>query len=221
MPLLTANVEGLKSHSFMVNTFGLDSTLTNDERKYRVWLIHCLVKAARHYNSARNTILMQIEEAKRSPEEMQQGRALPILDFAEYIEDSLSSTFRAAMCARQLVSEVPSLALFCEANSDAIGKLQKLRNQHDHMHTQIASGQVGSGPIILSLDKDGDAVRFRDCRLSFVMLHSLIQGLYEALVALYPQFDASSAPQPQGVLSISMTVSASWVDADGNEEKIF
>jgi hypothetical protein len=220
MPPLTINVEGLKGHSFLIHTFGLDKTLTVEQRGWHVWLIHCLVKAARHYNAARNTILMQLDEAKRSSEDMRQGRSLPILDFAEYMEDSVSSIFRASMCARLLVGEVASLSLFCETNKDAIDRLLKLRNQHDHMHTQIAAGQVGSGPIVLSLDEDGDTLRFRNCRFPLVMLHSLIQGLYGALVALYPQFDENSAPQPQGTFGISMSMSVSCIDADGNERGI-
>ncbi|MCC7600772.1 hypothetical protein IGS61_25000 [Janthinobacterium sp. FW305-129] len=214
MPPLTGNIEGLRDHVFMIGVF-IPDQISVEERKWKSWVMHCLLKAGRHYNSARDTIIQQIEEARRSPAELSQGRALPILDFAEHMEDCMSSAFRASMCMRQLSKSVPAFDNFCKEFAEVIDRLLKLRNQYDHMHTQIASGQVGSGPIVLALDDDGNAMRFRDIRFPLIAMHGLIEGLYIAMTKLYPKFDPLSTAQALGPITISITASITVTDAAG------
>jgi hypothetical protein len=203
MPPLKANIEGLRTHAIMVGVF-IPDELTVEERGWRSWVMHCLLKAARHYNAARETIIMQINEANRSSVRVSQGRSLPILDFAEHMEDCMSSTYRASMCMRQLAKCVPAFDRFSKDHTEVLDRLIKLRNQHDHMHTQIASGQVGSGPILLSLGEDGKSMCFRNIKFPLVAMHELIEGLYAAMTTLYPQFDPASLAEGPGPITISV-----------------
>jgi hypothetical protein len=119
------------------------------------------------------------------------------------------------MCARKVASSVDSFGAFCRDYADAIEELRGLRNQHEHMHTQIASGEIGKGPIFLSIADEGDSMRFRDVKMHFTSVHGLIEGLYRALLPLFPNFDGESAPEPKGVLTLTISATA---EVNRNEE---
>lgn len=206
MPPLTCNTEGLRKHSFLL-VFIKEDHINDVQRRWRAWLLHCLVAAARHYDKARQTILMQLD-AKKS---LSNASVFHIMDFAEHMEDCMASVFRACMCARKVASSADSFDAFCQNHKEAIDQLQKLRNQHEHMHTQIVSGEVGKGPIFLCLADEGDAMQFRDIRMPLASLHALIEGLYKSLVPLFPKFDGRSPPEPKGVLSLSISATTEMI----------
>lgn len=118
----------------------------------------------------------------------------------------MSSTYRVSMCIRQLATCVPAFDQFCKGHTRVLDRLLKLRNQHDHMHIQIASDQVGSGPILLSLGEDGNTMCFRDIKFPLIHMNELIECLYKTIATLYPRFDPASTPKALGPLTISMTV---------------
>jgi len=201
MPPLSCNTEGLRGHSHL-QMFLPEPHLDDVQRRWRAWLLHALVSAARHYNQARDTILMQLDARTLHPN----SSVFYILDFSEYMENCISSVYRACMCAKSLVGAQEGFTQFYKACEGYIDQLRKLRNQHEHMYTQIVSGEVGSGPILLSLDDGGATMRFRDVKMPLNSLHTLIEGLYQALVTMFPNWDSTSAPEQKGVLQLSMRV---------------
>jgi hypothetical protein len=205
MPPLSCNVEGLNLHSLAQTILFPDNETFSAKKKWRAWLVHCRLKGARHYNAAREVILRQLAEATRPSEQLAAGRQLHIFDFPEQMDDCMTSVFKVAMCLERLIDSEKSFDRFCAANKDAIESLRQFRDQHGHMHTQISSGEVGNGPIILSISDDGNSIRFRDKRMSFAMMHALIQDMYSALASLFPGFDALSAPQASSPTTISIT----------------
>jgi hypothetical protein len=205
MPPLSCNVEGLRVHSFAQTMFFPDKETSVGKKKWRAWLVHCLVKSARHYDAAREIILRQLAEATRPADQLAAGRQLHIFDFPEQMEDCITSVFKAAMCLEKLAVSEGSFGRFCAANKADIESLRQFRNLHEHMHMQITNGEVGNGPIILSISEDGNSVRFRDKWMSFAVTHALIQDMYSALASLFPDFDASSAPQSASPTTISIT----------------
>lgn len=88
--------------------------------------------------------------------------------------------------------------------------LKKMRNQQEHMHTQIAAGQTGQGPIYVTVAEDGEGMRLRDLSMSFSALHQLINATYLEISALFPNHNvrspAGQAAIPTFGISGSITV---------------
>lgn len=95
MEPLNQNIEGLRTHALAVAMFLPETGISAEARRWRSWLVHHLLKTARHYNEARHLIMAQIAESKRSAAEMMEGRYLPILDFALAMEDCITSLDKA------------------------------------------------------------------------------------------------------------------------------
>ncbi|EHF4995455.1 hypothetical protein B7O32_001825 [Enterobacter hormaechei] len=214
MPPLHQNIEGLRSHAMLISIFMPEPDVSVEKRKWRSWLVHCLVKTARHYNDARSLILAQISEGQRSSAEMAKGRLLPVFDFAFAMEDCITSLEKAVACIRALSDkgEMPSafvLALYNERQS-----LNDFRRQQEHMHSQIAAGQTGDGPILVTLSDDGDGMRLRGLTMSFVALFKLIDAIYRDIATFFPAHDIQSPPSPGGVPQISMSMTIEVVQGE-------
>lgn len=211
MPPLNLNIEGLRSHAMLMTLFMPESNVSIEKRKWRSWLVHCLVKTARHYDEARSLILAQINEGKRSSSEIEKGRQFPMFDFPFAMEDCITSLEKAVVCIKALANkgEVPSayvLALNEERQS-----LNAFRRQQEHMHSQIAAGQTGDGPILVALSHDGDGMRLRDLTMSFSALFRLIDAIYRDVSTFFPSHDPHSPAKPQGVPQISLSMSVEVV----------
>lgn len=208
MPPLSQNIEGLRTHSLLVNTFIPDPEVSDEMRKWRSWLIHCLVKTARHYEEARSTIQAQIDEASRTSAEMAKGRGLPILDFAFAMEDCITSLEKAVVCMNALEKQGAMPGARLHAMRFEREALNALRRQQEHMHLQVAGGQTGEGPIFVTVSEDGEGMRFRKLSMSFIALCGLIDAVYRDISALYPKHAVDSPPTRGGapVLSITATM---------------
>lgn len=205
MEPLNQNIEGLRTHALLVGMFLLEPEISAEARRWRSWLVHCLLKAARHYNEARDLILAEIAEGERSTAEMMKGRLLPILDFALAMEDCITSLDKVVVCINELekkgaMSGGRVMALEAERTT-----LKRLRNQQEHMHVQIAAGQTGEGPIYVTVADDDEGMRFRDLSMSFRALHRLIDAAYKDIAVLLPGHDANSPPGQAGRPTLSMS----------------
>jgi len=203
---LDMNIEGLRSHSMLVSLFAAEPEISEEARKWRSWLIHCLVKTARHYNEARKLVLSQIEERNRTREEMEGGRLLPILDFPFAMEDCITSLEKLIVCMSTLVDKekLPAGAISTLKNERKL--LNKFRGQQEHMHNQIANGEVGSGPIFLMVSDDGNSIRYRSLSMSFQEIYQLIEAAYRDISALFPNHDSTSAEKEAGSIRIGITM---------------
>ena len=206
MPPLHLNIEGLRSHALLVSIFMPEPEVSVEKRKWRSWLVHCLVKTARHYNDARSLILAQVDEGNRSSSDMAEGRLLPLLDFAFAMEDCITSLEKAIACIQGLAkkAEMPS-ATVLELN-DERQSLNAFRRQQEHMHSQIAAGQTGDGPILVTLSDDGEGMKLRSLTMSFTALFRLIDATYRDVSALFPTHDIRSPPSLGGTPQLSMSV---------------
>lgn len=202
MPAFSRNVEGLRNHS-LVLMFVREDIGTNT-RRWREWLVHVLLKATRHYASSRELLLQQLAEKHRPAAQIQQGRQLPILDFSLEMEDCITSLYKAIHCVRGLGKILPAFAQANAVLAEEKAAICEVRNQQEHMQGQIASGQVGDGPIKISFDASGEVLRFRDLKLPVVFVHSVLDHLFEVVASLFPNFNPQSAPQAGGTLQISI-----------------
>lgn len=201
---LERDFEGLRAHALLISMFVPEPDLSAESRKWRSWLVHCLLKAARHYSEARNLILAQIDEGKRSTAEMSQGRLLPILDFALAMEDCVTSLEKVVVCINALESKGQMSGGRVMGLKAERAALKSLRNQQEHFHVDVAKGQTGQGPIFVTVDGDGEGMSLRKLRMSFEGLHRLIDASYLDISALFPNY-VGALPGQGGVLSLSMS----------------
>ena len=205
MPPLDQDSDGLRMHAFLENAFGITPNLTPAQRKWRSWLVHCLVKTVRHYDEARELILAQIIESTRSPEELAKGRLLPLIDFSLEMEDCITSLDKAITCTQALAKKNSLSATAVAELDNEVKTLKCFRNTQEHMHLKIASGETGNGPIVVAVADDGNSMKLLKITMSFTSVYRLVDALYRDVSQFFPNFIASMPKAQGGTLQISIT----------------
>jgi len=198
----------------LVSIFMPEPDVSVEKRKWRSWLVHCLVKTARHYNEARSLILAQINEGNRSSAEMAKGRQLPMFDFPFAMEDCITSLEKAVACIRALASKGEVQSAYVLALDDEMQSLNAFRRQQEHMHSQIAAGQTGDGPILVALSDDSNGMRLRGLTMSFSALFRLIDATYRDVATFFPAHDIQSPASQGGTPQISMSVTVEVIQGE-------
>ena len=210
IPDLLGNIEGLKRHSFLC-VFLPEPTLSQNDRKLRAWLLHTIASASRHYSKARELVELQ----DNSDQQRDGGAIFHILDVSEQIEGCISATFRACMAIAR-IKNLPEAIAFSANTQKSLESLRSIRNQFDHMHTQIISGETGNGPISITFGDEGKSIQFRKIKMDTVGLQNLIDGAYTVVASLYPNFDKNSPKEAGGPIKLSISASITVTDANGN-----
>lgn len=203
-PELSCNSEGLAQHQFLL-TFGGNSEIDAIKYRWRSWLVHCIQKSVRHYNEARETAIQQ--QRAMLPQERQRNPStayFPILNFSLAMEDCITSLFKAGTCMRSLAANEPAFSVYSEIYKTHFAKLKKIRDQQEHLFTQITSGQTGVGPIKIKLNSNGE-IEFRNLRMHTQELFDLINGTFTAIASLFPHFNPNSEAVQPGVMGITLT----------------
>jgi hypothetical protein len=200
MPHITWNIEGLRTHSVAKNMFGFGAPSVV-ERRWMGWLVYRLVNAARHYNEARQCVLLQVNAARNASNSV----SFPIFDFAFAMEDCITSLEKAIVCLNLLARDNLVFASFPTALPVERQQLNSVRRQQEHMQQQLPSGQTGNGSILLTLDEGGTHIRLRDLRMPVASVHALIGEVFRCLCLTHQDFDSGSAAQPAGTLQLTMT----------------
>ena len=214
IPDLVGNIEGLKRHSFTC-VFVSEPALSPDDRKLRAWLLHTIASASRHYTRARELVELQ----DNADQTRDGGAVFHILDVSEHIEDCLTATYRACMAIRRL-EYCHEAQEFSNSYQDAIEKLRSIRNQFDHMHSQVTAAETGSGPISMVFGDEGKSIKFRRLSMETTSLHALIDGAYRVVASFFPAFNVSSKKETGGPIKMTMTASITVIDANGNKTEI-
>ncbi|MGR7922788.1 hypothetical protein ACU6RQ_17100 [Zobellella denitrificans] len=210
IPELSGNIEGLKRHSFMC-VFVPEPSLSSDDRRIRAWLLHTVASASRHYARARELV-----ELQDNVNQLRDGSTIfHILDVSEQIEDCVTATYRACMAIRRLESRREA-QIFSRDYKNLIEELRSIRNQFDHMHSQVTAAETGGGPISIVFGDEGKSIKFRKLSMSTLSLHALIDGAYRVVASLYPAFDVNSTKEAGGPIRLTITTSITVTDADGN-----
>jgi hypothetical protein len=198
---LTKNFEGLRTHN-QLQVF-IPDDLSTDERRSRGWLVHAVHKAARHYTAARDLVLAQIRAGRG-----EDGSArFFIWDFSLEMEDCVATSYKAVKCAdllaRRKTGPVPgALELTPEGHS-----VIDMRNKLEHIFVEMGGGQTGTGPIVVTLDGDGDMLRIRDRQIPVEHVTKLLEDLFDAAAAMFPGFNPLSPPEKAGVPTLSIQTS--------------
>tara|TARA_R100001039_G_C1778482_1_gene66330 strand:- start:276 stop:650 length:375 start_codon:yes stop_codon:yes gene_type:complete len=109
---------------------------------------------------------------------------------------------------------------FSKSHEKSIEELRLIRNQFDHMHSQITSAEAGSGPISIVFGDEGKSIKFRRLSMETIRLHDLIDGAYRVVASLYPAFNVNSQKEAGGPSRLTITASATVTDANGNKTEI-
>ncbi|TAG71564.1 MAG: hypothetical protein EAZ24_13035 [Burkholderiales bacterium] len=196
------NVEGLKRHSLLLVMFVPEPAVSLKEVRLRSWLLHTLASAARQYIRARELVQLQ-EQAHQVADG---GAVLYLLDVSEQLEGCVMALNRVLSALGRMQSSDPQAKN--GSLDDAFERLKGLRNQFEHMHSQIVPGETGNGPISIVFSGEGKWIRFRDKRVETSKLCHLLHAAFLQVCALYPSFDSKSLPEPGGPpkLTISATI---------------
>lgn len=205
MPPLIQNIEGLRLHAMLLNTFIPEPDISEIKRKWRSWLVHCLVKTARHYDQARELIIAQLAEEQRTLSEAGRGRSLHIIDFPFEIEDCITSLEKIVLCINALAKKGDIQPTHLNSLKREAMSLKEFRNQQEHMHGQIAAGQTGSGPIFACLTDNSEGFRFRKLEIPFSVVFQLIDAVYKDISGLFPKFNSQSSPAKKGAPTFSLS----------------
>jgi hypothetical protein len=215
IPELSINIEGLRRFADL-SVFLPEPNLSAQERQLREWMRHTIVSATRHYREARELVAKQ-----ESADQVRDGGVIfYVFEVPGQLEGCVLSLHRICNALRRLSKSDLRASEFCQRFEAAIAKLGKLRNQFEHMDSQIVPGQNGSGPIVIVFEDEAECLRFRSFKMPTVELHSLIEGAFSVVAALYPQFDAASKPTPGGFAKLEMTFTARVINQDGSETLI-
>lgn len=194
---LTKNFEGLRRHNQLL-IFVPDS-LSTQERRLRTWLVHVVHKAARHYTAARDIVLADMHSSRLPDGSV----AFHMWDFCLEMEDCVATIHKGLKCAALLAGRGGGPgALEVTPEGKAVSAL---RNKLEHMHTDIAGGQSGSGPVVIVLDTPRENLCLRDLKVPVDYVPKLLENLFEATAAMFLQFDPASAPEGGGASVLSMT----------------
>jgi len=215
IPALNINNEGLKRHS-LLSIFVPEPTLSADDRKLRSWLLHTLTTAARHYTKARELVALQ-----DSADQVKDGGMIfYVFDVSEHIEGCVTAMYRLCMAIKRMSSAAIPVDEFCQEFEKYFSALCSIRNQFEHMHSQIVASETGSGPISIAFGDDGRSIRFRKLKMETAHLHILVEGAYKLISGMYPTFNVDSAPEPIGHAKLTMTATVTFIDENSDLQEL-
>jgi len=174
----------------LLHAWAADKGITNKEGLYRRNFVRLVDKAIKEYCEARNSILDQIEEAKRPVEEMtKNGRILYIFGFADHFENCINALCRLLKQLEVIKSDSTSWSISrqvrrsIEAHSRSI---PDIRNAAEHMEGDIREDKISDKPVMLSIGDSGDKavlgeheIKFADVAMVLRGLHRIARDLFE------------------------------------------
>lgn len=213
IPEIDFGIGELRKHSLLC-VFIAEDGVSESERKIRAWLLHAVFSATKHYAKVREFVVLQ----NNADQARDGGLVLHLLDVSEHLEDCVTGTYRACMAVRRMSENNEACSLFIENNHHAFARLGKVRNQFEHMHSQIVSGETGKGPISVTLSDHGNYLQFRKLKMAVASLFDLLKGLFHVVASMYPGFDVQSKPQAQDSGPMKLRASLS-IDVEQKSEQ--
>lgn len=173
--------------------------LSRKEELYRRNFVRLVDKAIKEYREARNTIIFQIEEAKRPVEEMtREGRIIYIFGFTDHFENCINALSRLLKQLDSIKSEsgrwkvTRQVRRSIEAHARSI---PNIRNSAEHMAERIQKDELQERqPVMLSIGGNGDKAVLSEYEIKFDEVASAIRGLHKVALDL---LDVKSSNQYQ------------------------
>lgn len=164
-----------------------DKDMSTNAILYRTNFVRLIDKAIREYKSARELVIAQTKESKRSTEEMMNGRYLYIIRFPDYMETCINALSRLyklliAIGNEKKSPQIPrSVRRLLLSQNDSVNNI---RNSIEHMDKEIQSSSIAGGkPMALSINDTNDGILISGFGISFQDLAIVLKNMNE--VAFY------------------------------------
>ena len=159
-------------------------------------------KAMAEYAKARVALIDQIDQCRRTPDEMARtGRLISMFAFVDHMENCLNASRRLLASLDRLKNEqsVRGIERTDRRKIEVGGRdIREVRNTVEHMEQRIGRGDVHYGePIALCLSEDGQAVSVAETSLRLDTLASVLRGLIQLGRGSWRSGHASKAPHDQ------------------------
>ena len=183
MPDLTPHCPPLVPSMLLVATFIGDGPLSRNAGLHRKTFVRLVDKAIAEYAKARVALIDQIDECRRTPDEMARtGRLISMFAFVDHMENCLNASRRLLASLDGLKNEqsVRGIERTDRRKIEVGGRdIREVRNTVEHMEQRIGRGDVHYGePIALCLSEDGQAVSVAETSLRLDTLASVLRGLH-------------------------------------------
>lgn len=212
VPNLYINIGGLKRHSLLL-VFVPEPSLSSEQRRLRTWLLHSLASSVAHYQSARKLVELQ----DQTDQQRDGGAILYVLDVPEQLEDCVTALYRVCMALKRMQS-FEAVASFLRVHKKAFADLCSIRNQFEHMHSQIVANETGVGPISIVFGGEGKYLKFRSLKMATEDLYGLLEGAYYVIASLFPTFDPNAPSKASGPAKLTMTATVKVIDRNARDE---
>ena len=165
-----------------------EPNLSPKAAQYRRNFIRLIDKSLREYSEARDHLLSEVAESKRTTEEMiKTGRHLYVIGFTDYMENCINAISRLFRLLDRIRSEKESPEFPRALRRLLLTKSQSIkdiRNSVEHIDEQIQKDEISAGnPIMLSYNNDGDGIAISNFNIKFQDLASVLTNMHE--IALY------------------------------------
>jgi hypothetical protein len=196
MPSLYPEIERLQPRLLLVSAFIGNGTLSQNASLMRRNVVRLVDKAVYEYTLARQAILDQIAESRRSHEEMVKGRIIYMFVFTDHMENCLNSVRRALDLLQYLRSDISAPAQdrisrrLIDAHSEP---LVDIRNTLEHIGGAINGSEIDDQQfVVLGLGEDQASVCIGKYALAFSSLATIIKAVHFEAVRLLETPHASS-----------------------------
>jgi len=174
----------------LLHAWAADKGITKKEGLYRRNFVRLVDKAIKEYCEARNSILAQIEEAKRTVEEMtKNGRILYIFEFTDHFENCINALSRLLKQLEVIKSDSTCwrISRLVRRSIEAYSRsIPDIRNAAEHMEEDIKEEGIIDKPVMLSIGDSGDKavlgeheIKFADVAMALRGLHRIARDLFE------------------------------------------
>lgn len=206
IPFLTIDVSALERYSLIL-VFVPEPNVSVEERRLRTWLLHTLASAIKHYQAAKELVQLQDQADQRRDG----GAILYVLDVPEQLENCVTALYRVCMAIKRM-PPFDTATSFLSNHEESISALCSIRNQFEHMHSQIVSNETGTGPISIVFGGEGKYLVFRKLKMKTVELHGLLEGAFNVVASLFPSFDPQAPSNKSGPTKLMVTASVKVID---------
>ena len=182
MPSLYPELERLQPRLLLLVVFKGNGTLSQNASLIRRNLVRLVDKAIYEYSLARQAVLDQMAESKRTYEEMINGRIIYMFGFTDHMENCLNATRRILGLLQHLRADVsaPIQDRITRRLVDAhAGSLIEIRNTFEHIETSINDNDLGENQsVVLSYGEDQNSVQIGRHSLSFASLVTILKAVH-------------------------------------------
>lgn len=182
MPALYPELERLHPQMLLTAAFIGNGSLSQNAALMRKHLVRLVDKAIYEYSHAREAILDQLRESKRSYKEMLGGRVIYMFGFTDHMENCLNAMRRILDLLQHLRADTtaPSQDRLQRRLVESLSSsLVDIRNTFEHVGSAINNNEFGEGTmVVLGYGDDQNSVCIGAHSLSFSSITTILRAVH-------------------------------------------